>query len=151
MRIGKLADKYSLDTRTIDYYSNTAKILPYKTLPGSNYRDYDEESERTLLKILIFRDAGLSISQITDALKDPSYFTKAKLEEHIAKIKKHREEDMKRYDDMIEFAENLRDTEMMLPQIIQIFKNTRLMRHRFQMLFGKDFGPGKRHPIRYVK
>lgn len=126
MRIGQFAKKFGIDTRTIDFYTKTPGLLEPKAIPGSNYRDYDEECEKTLLKILIFRDVGLSINEIQEALKDPSYFTREKLDKHIAEMEEHRDREMKRYDDMIDFAKTMRDTSMVPLRMLQLFDDSAL-------------------------
>ncbi len=123
MRIKELSEKYHLDSRTIDYYSNVAKILPYKQPNSSNnYRDYDEESERVLKKILILRGIGLPIEKIKTALQDPSYFSMEQLDEHIEMLKKKREEEINRYDEWIDFAETLKKTKLRPLEVIGDYK-----------------------------
>lgn len=123
MRIKELSEKYHLDPRTIDYYSNVAKILPYKQPNSSNnYRDYNEESERVLKKILILRGIGLPIEKIKTALQDPSYFSMEQLDEHIETLKKKREEEINRYDEWIDFAETLKKTKLRPLEVIGDYK-----------------------------
>ena len=113
MRIKEFSEKYHIDPRTIDYYSNVAKILPYKQGNKTNkYRDYDVESERAIKKILILRGIGLSIEEIKSILNDPSYFTQDRLEEHIESLKKKRDEEIQRYDEWISFAETLKQAKL---------------------------------------
>lgn len=123
MRIKELSEKYHLDSRTIDYYSNVAKILPYKQPnPRNNYRDYDEESERILKKILILRGIGLPIEKIKAALQDPSYFSMERLNEHIETLKIKRQEEIARYDEWIDFAETLKQTKLRTLEVIGDYK-----------------------------
>lgn len=150
MRIGKLAKKYGIDTRTIDYYTNTVHILPCKQIPGSNYRDYDDESEIALKKILIFRDVGLSISEITEALKDPSYFTIARLEDHIRKMEQHREEEIKRYDMMIDFANAMKETAMAPLRMIELYKDIPYS-EKVKTVFIRAFKTGRQKYEQLVK
>ena len=123
MRIKELSEKYHLDSRTIDYYSNVAKILPYKQPNVSNnYRDYDEESERVLKKILILRGIGLPIEQIRTALQNPNYFSMERLDEHIEILKKKREEEINRYNECIDFAETLKKAKLRPLEVIGDYK-----------------------------
>ena len=79
MRIGQLSVAYNVDIRTLDYYTNLG-ILPCKTSPGKRSpREYTEESEKALKKILILRGAGFSIEEVKEALSNPSYFNNERL------------------------------------------------------------------------
>ena len=111
MRIGELSEKMNVDKRTIDFYTNEG-LLPNTRQSGSNYRVYDESSVDTLWKIQIFREIGLPIEDIKEALADPAYFTQARLEEHIAKLQLQKEERIKHYDDMIDFTRMFKQTAM---------------------------------------
>ena len=107
MRIAQLVKEYGLDRRTIDYYSNLEpRLIPYKLEPNGKYRDYGPDAVIVVKKIIILRDAGLSEKKIKEALKDPSYFTTAKWNEHIADLRKK----IDSINTMIEYAEDLRDT-----------------------------------------
>ena len=113
MRKKEFSEKYHIDPRTIDYYSNVAKILPYKqSNKSNNYRDYDLESERAIKKILILRGIGLPIEEIKNILNDPTYFTQDQLDEHIESLKKKRDEEIQRYDEWISFAEALKQAKL---------------------------------------
>ena len=54
MRIKQL-EKYGLDKRTIDYYTNLG-MIPYTTEDGSKYRDYGDDAVVAVKKIVIRRD-----------------------------------------------------------------------------------------------
>lgn len=105
MRISQLASTYDLDKRSIDYYT-TLGLIPCTTLDGSKYREYGEDAETVVKKIVILRDAGLSEKDIKKALSNPSYFTTAKWNEHIQDMKDR----ITKIETMITYAEELRDT-----------------------------------------
>lgn len=109
MRIGQLSKKYNVDIRTIDFYTKKAGILKTRTVQQGtqHWREYDEDSEKNLLKILILRDIGLSIKEIQDAFEDPSFFTEERMRAYAFHLKENKKIAMKRYDDMISFAENM--------------------------------------------
>lgn len=109
MRIAQLAKKYGIEKRTIDYYT-TLKLIPCNVEPGSNYRDYGPEAETVVKKILILRDVGMPEKKIKEALSSPSYFTTAMWNEHIATLQRKIEETQRHYQEMIQFATDLRDS-----------------------------------------
>ena len=97
MRKNQLSKKYNIDARTIDYYSNVVKILPYTQNSGSNnYRNYDENSERILKQILILRELGLSINAIKDRLNNPTSFSYEWSDFYIEELEKKREEELQK-------------------------------------------------------
>ena len=114
MRIAELENKYKqygLDRRTIDYYSSPqVGLIPYTREEGSNYRIYGDDAEAVIKKIIILRDVGLSSKKIKEALDNPSYFTTAMWNEHIAKLKEKLAEVQKHYEEMIQYAEDMRDS-----------------------------------------
>ena len=108
MRIKELSEKYNIDKRTIDYYSSIAKILPFtQNEETNNYREYDENSERTLVKILVLRELGLSIKEIQSRLNDKAMFTPKYIKRYISELTKKRDEEWHRIDDLIGYAEEL--------------------------------------------
>lgn len=111
MRIAELEKKYKqygLDKRTIDYYSSTG-IIPFEKEEGSNYRSYGDKAEAVIKKIIILRDVGFSAKRIKKALDNPSYFTTAMWNEHISCLREKLAAINKHYDEMIKYAENMRD------------------------------------------
>ena len=106
MRINQLSKKYNVDKRTIDYYSNVAKILPFTQSEGSNnYRDYDANSEKTLRRILILRELGFSIDTIKKKLNDPDEFSSDIMDHFIEELTKKRDQELSRIDSLIDYAE----------------------------------------------
>ena len=108
MRIKELV-QYGLDKRTIDYYTNLG-MIPFTTEAGSNYRDYGEDAVVAVKKIVILRDVGLSVKEIKEALENHSYFTTAMWNKHIEQLKKEKAKAQQHFDDMIRYAEQLRDS-----------------------------------------
>ena len=114
MRIAELENKYKqfgLDKRTIDYYSSPqVGLIPYTREEGSNYRIYGDDAEALIKKIIILRDVGLSSKKIKEALDNPSYFTTAMWNEHIESLKAKLAEVQKHYEEMIQYAQDMRDS-----------------------------------------
>lgn len=109
MRIAQLAKKYGIEKRSVDYYT-TLGLIPFTVESGSNYRDYGPDAETVVKKILILRDVGMPEKKIKEALNNPSYFTSAMWNEHIATLQRKIEETQKHYQEMIQFATDLRDS-----------------------------------------
>lgn len=106
MRINELSKKCNVDKRTIDYYSNVAKILPFTQNEGSNnYRDYDANSEKTLRRILILRELDFSIDEIRNKLNDLSSFSSEMMDYYIEELTKKREQELSRINSLIDYAE----------------------------------------------
>lgn len=109
MRIGELSKMYGgIDKRTIDFYTSKG-LLVGKPGKNSKYRDYDQDDVERLGKILIFREMGLSINEIEAALDDDSYWTPARLDQHIAMLKENQAREYERYEQMIQFAKAMKD------------------------------------------
>lgn len=108
MRIKELV-KFGLDKRTIDYYT-TLRMIPFTTEAGSNYRDYGEDAVVAVKKIVILRDVGLSVKEIKEALENHSYFTTAMWNKHIEQLKEEKAKAQQHFDEMIRYAEELRDS-----------------------------------------
>ena len=121
MRIKEL-EQYGLDKRTIDYYTNL-KMIPYNTKKDSKYRDYDENSVIAIKKIVILKEAGLSVKEIKAALENHSYFTTAMWNKHIDQLKKRMIETQKYYEEMIHYAEELRDSSSLALHFAEDFDN----------------------------
>lgn len=110
MRKNKLSKKYNVDARTIDYWSGVVNILPYTKNTGSNnYREYDENSERVLKKILILREFGYSIEQIRQKLDDPLAFSPEICELYIEQLEKRLKEEVLRIDSLISYTNDLKN------------------------------------------
>lgn len=118
MRISELASKCGLSTRAIDYYKDLIPCSEEGQDSGSTYRDYGQDAFEVCMKIAILREVGLSLKEIEKNLKDPSYFTTARWNEHIKKLEKNRKVAIAHYDHMIEYAKALRNSKSFVFQII---------------------------------
>lgn len=107
MRINELSKKYGVDRRAIDYYSNLG-LLHY-TIEGSNgYRDYNEECEKELQKILIVLAMGVKPIDKYVAMLD--YLPKEVWEELvIKKINEEIERVTCSYRKALEFAKDFKE------------------------------------------
>lgn len=65
LTIGQLAKRYALSRSTLIYYDNKELLKP-STRSGANYRVYSREDIARLERILMFRDAGLSLAVIAE-------------------------------------------------------------------------------------
>jgi DNA-binding transcriptional MerR regulator len=67
MRIGELADRVAVNTKTIRYYESIG-LLPEPQRTGSGYRDYADDDEARLLFIRTAQHLGLSLDEIREVL-----------------------------------------------------------------------------------
>ncbi len=139
MRIKQL-EKYGLDKRTIDYYTNLG-MIPYTTEDGSKYRDYGDDAVVAVKKIVILRDVGLSVKEIKEALNNHSYFTTAMWNKHIEQLKERMIEAQRHFEEMIHYAEELRDSSSMVLRFAEEFDDpsesriyTKIMAHVFSKI-----------------
>ena len=58
MKIAEFADKYGVDRRSIDYWTNIGLLHPDGTSEGNGYRVYGEKAEEEIKKILIAKAMG---------------------------------------------------------------------------------------------
>lgn len=65
--VGRLAKRFGLSRSTLLYYDKIGLLCPSGHTPGE-YRRYSEYDARRLQRICMFRDAGLSLSDISRAL-----------------------------------------------------------------------------------
>lgn len=141
MRIKQL-EKYGLDKRTIDYYTNLG-MIPYTTEDGSKYRDYGDDAVVAVKKIIILRDVGLSVKEIKEALNNHSYFTTAMWNKHIEQLNERMIESQQHFEEMIRYAEELRDSSSLALRFTEEFDDpnesriyTRVMAHVFSKVRG---------------
>lgn len=120
MRIKELV-QYGLDKRAIDYYTNCG-LIPC-TSNNTYAREYGDDAIEAVQKIAVLREAGMSAKTIEEHLNDPSYFTTSVWNEHLSKLREKRDKEIKRYDDMIAFAENMRDSTSAVWQALKEFDN----------------------------
>ena len=59
MRINEFAEKYGVDKRQIDYWTNLNLLHPEGTSEGNGYRVYGPTAEEEIKKILIVRAMGV--------------------------------------------------------------------------------------------
>lgn len=65
--IGQLAKRYSLSRSTLIYYDSKGLLKP-SGRNEANYRTYSEHDVERLVRIILFRNAGMSLSAIADIL-----------------------------------------------------------------------------------
>ena len=68
MRIGELADRVGVNTKTIRYYESIG-LLPEPQRTGSGYRDYADDDEARLVFIKTAQHLGLSLDEIREVLQ----------------------------------------------------------------------------------
>lgn len=123
MRISELASKCGLSTRAIDYYKDLIPCTEEGKDSGSAYRDYGQDAVEVCMKIAILREVNLPLKEIEKNLRDPSYFTTAKWNEHIKKLEKNRRTAIAHYDHMIEYAKALRNSKSFVFHILKDIKD----------------------------
>jgi len=126
MRISDLV-QYGLDKRAIDYYTNTGLIPCSEESEGSNsrYRNYGDDAVIAVKKIAILREVGLTMKEIREHMDDPSYFTTAMWNKHIERLEAKKSEVIDRYDEMIKYATQLRDTKSIALDVVDEISNAR--------------------------
>lgn len=127
MKIAQLSKKYGLERRAIDYYTSLG-LIPYTKEENSNYRIYGESAEIAIKKIIILREVGFSAKKIKEALNNPSYFTSSMWNEHIHTLKLEKEKMIRQYNDMIHYAEELRDSRSSFFHSISIYDTPEIVR-----------------------
>ena len=118
MRIKELV-QYGLDKRAIDYYTNCG-LIPCNN-DNTYAREYGEDAIDAVRKIAILREAGMSANEIKEHLHDPSYFTTSVWNEHLSRLREKRDAEIKRYEEMIKFAEQMRDSTSAVWQALKEF------------------------------
>jgi MerR family transcriptional regulator, copper efflux regulator len=71
MRIGELARRAGVTTRTVRYYEGLG-LLPIARREGGGHRQYDEAAVKVLAKIDFLKRMGLSLDEIAEVI--PLYF-----------------------------------------------------------------------------
>lgn len=127
MRIAQLSKKYGLEKRAIDYYTSLG-LIPCTKEENSNYRTYGEDAEIAIKKIIILREIGFSSKKIKEALNNPSYFTESTWNEHIRMLESEKEKMSKHYNDMIHYAEELRDSQATIFNSVSIYDSLESIR-----------------------
>jgi len=83
--IGQLTKRYSLSRSTLIYY-DTIGILPPSGRSDSNYRLYSDSDLKKMDKIVLYRQAGLSLSSISELLDKEGDTVNAALEHRLFSI-----------------------------------------------------------------
>lgn len=117
LTIGELTKLTGVEKRTIDYYSAKEEkggcaILPYTLADNSKYRLYDETAIRTLFRIRLYRELDYSISEIKAMISGSEYLSKEMLESQIKKLEEKKIKEMNRLDEMIAFANAMKEIAM---------------------------------------
>lgn len=81
-RIGEVAERTGLTRRTLRHYDELGLLVP-AARSWSDYRLYDSADLLRLLQIQNLKALGLSLSEIADALRDPSLDATATLRGHL--------------------------------------------------------------------
>ena len=68
MRIGELADRVGVNTKTIRYYEHI-ELLPEPARGPSGYRDYTEDDVERLTFVKSAQRLGLSLAEISEILR----------------------------------------------------------------------------------
>jgi DNA-binding transcriptional MerR regulator len=81
--VKQLADLAGITVRTLHHYDEIGLLPPTRISPGG-YRQYDDAAVLRLQQILLYREIGLELLQIKDALDDPAFDMVAALQSHRA-------------------------------------------------------------------
>lgn len=84
-RIGDVARRTGLSTRTLRHYDDLGLLVP-STRSSTDYRLYDEDDLLRLLQIQSLKGLGLSLQEIGDALSDPDLDAGAALRGQLAML-----------------------------------------------------------------
>jgi len=89
--IGQVAKKYSLSRSTLIYYDSIGILTP-SSRSNSNYRLYSKNDLKKIDKILLYRNAGLTINSIALILDKDENELHSSLEERLFSINKEIQE-----------------------------------------------------------
>jgi DNA-binding transcriptional MerR regulator len=115
MRIGELADRVGVNTKTIRYYESIG-LLPQPPRSDAGYRIYGDEDEARLVFIKTAQHLGLSLDEVREvlALRDagtaPCEHVRGVLREQIRTISR-------RIAELRRLREELRELEAVIDQI----------------------------------
>jgi len=87
LTVGQLAKRYSLSRSTLLYYDSKGILKP-SGRSNSNYRVYSEEDIQKLERIILFRNAGMSLAAITEILDKDIDEIQSALEKRLFSINK---------------------------------------------------------------
>lgn len=85
--IGQLAKRYSLSRSTLIYYDKKGLLKPTGR-SGANYRAYSDRDAEKLERIVLFRNAGMSLSAIAGILDKGADDIELALERRLTAINK---------------------------------------------------------------
>ena len=92
--IQKLAHLAGISTRTLRYYDQIGLLSPART-NESGYRIYGAKEVDVLQQILFYKEMGLELAQIKEAIQDAEFDSLAALHSHLEKlIEKRRQIDL---------------------------------------------------------
>ena len=83
--IGQIAKRYSLSRSTLLYYDSKGMLKP-SGRSNSNYRMYSSSDIQKLERILLFRNAGMSLAEITGLIDKNSDEIESALEKRLFSI-----------------------------------------------------------------
>ena len=84
--IQKLAGLAGISTRTLRYYDQIELLKPAR-VNSSGYRIYGEKEVDLLQQILFYKEMGLELRQIKEAIYTPEFNRLVVLKEHLAKLR----------------------------------------------------------------
>lgn len=92
--IQKLAHLAGISTRTLRYYDQIGLLSPARTNEGG-YRIYGTKEVDVLQQILFYKEMGLELAQVKEAIQDAEFDSLAALHSHLEKlIEKRRQIDL---------------------------------------------------------
>lgn len=89
--VQKLACLAGVSARTLRYYDEIGLLSPAR-LSTSGYRIYGEKEVDVLQQILLYRETGLELEQIKDAIHKPDFNYLEVLQEHLRKLESRKEQ-----------------------------------------------------------
>lgn len=89
--INKLAKLAGVSTRTLRYYDEIGLLLP-KRISSNGYRIYGEKEVDQLQQILFYRELGVPLEEIRQALLSKDFNTFLALENHLTALLKRRDQ-----------------------------------------------------------
>ena len=105
LSVSKLADKFGISRSTLLYY-DTIGLLKPSARNHAGYRLYDGQDEERLRKIMIFREAGVQLSDISNLLNAANVEVTALLIKRLGQLNREIEEVKKKQNVIIKLLEN---------------------------------------------
>ena len=88
--VHEVAALAGVTVRTLHHYEQIGLLVPARRANG--YRAYSAADLQRLQHILLYRECGMELTAIREALDAPGFDAKAALEEHLAQLEQHRRE-----------------------------------------------------------